>query len=205
MLWKEKERLEVIYGVLYRSVEKHYKVRLRLVVPTSLCEYIIFELHYELGHQGIQRTLALVSDRFYWVGIWIEVSDYYQSCKRCKLNKSARVNPSMGSLRDQKHLNIIVIDFTTIYKSDKSIDNILVITDVLTKFSQRIPTKNQTAKCMATVLKSSWFYRFGFPRKIHSHQGRNFDSEVIRLLCEERGIIKSRTTPYHPKGNDQVE
>ena len=114
--------------------------------------------------------------------MWIEVSDYCKSCKRCKLNKSARVNPSMGSLRAQKPLDIIAIDFTTIKKSDKGIENILVITDVFTLFWQAIPTKNQTAKCEATVLTSSWFDRFGFPRQIHSDQGRNFESEVIRFL-----------------------
>ena len=78
ILLKEKERLEIIDGVLYRRVKKNNKVRRQLIVPTSLRAYILFELHDELEHQGIQRTLTLVSDRFYWVGMWIEVSDYYK-------------------------------------------------------------------------------------------------------------------------------
>ena len=122
MLWKEKERLEVIDGVLYRRIEQNDKVRRQLIVPKSLRAYILFELHDELGHQRIQRTLTLVSDRFYWIGMWMEVSDYCKSCKCCKLNKSARVNLSMGSLRAQKSLEIIAIELITIEKSDKGIE-----------------------------------------------------------------------------------
>ena len=74
----------------------------------------------------------------------------------------------MGSLRAQKPLFIIDIDFATIEKSDKGNENILVITDVFTKFSQAKLTKNQTSKCVETVLKSSCFDSFGFSRQIHS-------------------------------------
>ena len=34
---------------------------------------------------------------------------------------------------------------------------------------------------------------------------KNFESKVIRCLCKLAGICKTRTTPYHPMGNGQVE
>lgn len=79
------------------------------------------------------------------------------------------------------------------------------MTDVYSKYAQAIPCKDQSARTVAKVLRDVWFVHYGIPLRIHSDQGRDFDSLLIREVCALYGVKKSRTTPYHPEGNGQVE
>ena len=93
----------------------------------------------------------------------------------------------------------------TLEPSKSGIQNKLIITDRFTKFAVAVPTKNQTAKTTADALFNSFIIPYGLPKTIHSDQGANFSSKLIKELCQITGISKSRTTPYHPMGNGITE
>ena len=84
-------------------------------------------------------------------------------------------------------------------------ENVLVITDVFTKYTVAVATRNQRADTVARILVNEWFVVFGVPLRIHSDLGGNFESALIRKLCEMHGSKKSHTIPYHPDGDGQVE
>ena len=46
---------------------------------------------------------------------------------------------------------------------------------------------------------------YGFPEKILSDQGQNFESKLLEELCLLAQVKKLRTTPYRPKGNGSCE
>lgn len=83
--------------------------------------------------------------------------------------------------------------------------NILVMVDQFTKWVECIALPSQTAEVTARAAVNEFFTRFGFPFNIFTDQGRNFESRLFKSVCDILQIHKSRTTPYQPSSNGQVE
>ena len=82
---------------------------------------------------------------------------------------------------------------------------ILVAADYFTRWVEAYPIHNQEATIVARKLVSEFFFRFSPPERLHSDQGRNFESAVILEVCKLLGIAKSRTIPYHSQCDGLVE
>ena len=61
------------------------------------------------------------------------------------------------------------------------------------------------AKTTAKNLFENFIVHYGFPARLHSDQGRNFESDVIKELCALAGVDKTRTNLYHAMGNGVTE
>ncbi|XP_030613817.1 uncharacterized protein LOC115800532 [Archocentrus centrarchus] len=93
------------------------------------------------------------------------------------------------------------MDFLSIEPDQSNTKDVLVLTDHFTKYAIAIPTPNQKAQTVAKCLWDHFIVHYGIPERLHSDQGPDFESHIIRELCKIMGIHKIRTTPYHPRGN----
>ncbi|GFS23840.1 Pol polyprotein [Elysia marginata] len=163
--------------------------------------------HDRTGHQGPERTIEILRIRCFWVGMSNDVLQYCLSCQRCQCAKAPAVkaHQPLQHLTAQYPLQIVAMDFTQLERASDGREHVLVLTDIFTKWTVAVPVHDQTTKTVVRVLINDWILKYGAPQQLHSDQGRSFEAAVVKELCEQYQIKKTRTTAYHPAGNGQTE
>ncbi|XP_076131023.1 retrovirus-related Pol polyprotein from transposon opus [Alosa pseudoharengus] len=208
-LLKQWDRLVEWDGIVYRKVFRSDggETVWQLLLPEAMQKEALTQAHQQHGHQGTERTLELLRQRCFWPGMASDVARWCQLCERCQVAKDNHhtAQSFMGHLLAGRPNEILAIDFTTLEPARSGQENVLVMTDIFSKYTLAVPTSDQRASTVAQVLVGEWFSKFGVPGRIHSDQGRSFENGLIQQLCGLYGIQKTRTTPYHPAGNGQCE
>ena len=92
-------------------------------------------------------------------------------------------------------MDLMCVDFTKVDTLKDGKENILVLTDAFTKFSQAFVIPNQKAITVAKILVDKWFYVYGIPACIHSDKDHSFDNEIMWHLYAMYGVKQSTTIP----------
>ena len=192
-------------GVLYRTAKAHQTKWIQLVLPPSHQATALRFCHDDLGHHGISRTVALLRDRFFWPAMEQEVRHHISTCDRCLRFKPPREKAKLVHITANHALELVHFDFLKLEPSKGKFEDVLVVTDHFTRFAQAYPARNQTARTTAQLFWDKFICNYGFPDKLISDQGRNFESNLIKELCALAHVEKLHTTPYHPQTNGQCE
>ena len=160
------------------------------------------------GHMGQDKSYRQLQTRVYWSGMRQDIKEHVQSCHQCNISKKTNRKPKYalqsyhaGVPMERVHLDILG-PFQTSQSGNKYL---LVMVDQFTKWIEIEPLPEQSAEKIAKAAVDRFFSHFGYPITIHTDQGRNFDGELFKSLCQLLHIAKTRTTPYRPSSNGQVE
>ena len=203
-----KNQYKLVDNLLYRKVYTNTgknSFLLQLVLPKHFVDRALIGCHDQVGHVGRDKTVELLKERFFWPTLYKDTVNYISNCRRCLSRKAVSQKAELCPIQASKPMEVVHVDFLTLEPSKGNIENVLVITDHFTRYAQAYASKTQTAQTTAKLLWENFICHYGFPEKLLSDQGRNFESALIKDLCKLAGVSKIRTTPYHPQTNGQCE
>ena len=108
--------------------------------------------------------LDLLREKVYWPSMYADNDHWLSQCKRCLISKGDYTEPKtqQDSLTAQQPLELLCIDFTKADIAKGGKENILVLTDAFSKYSQAFVTSNQKALTIAKVLVENDSASLGF-------------------------------------------
>ena len=213
-LWTQRQDIMLEDGVLHRQWKdvpgKGSHRHLQLLLPNQWIPEVLTALHDSpgAGHLGVAKTLARAQSRFYWPGQRRDVEDWCRSCTKCASRKSP-THPNHALLQTEltgTPLQRVAMDILgPLPETERHNKYILVISDYFTKWAEALPIPNMYAETVAREFVHHFVCQFGVPEHLHTDQGKNFDSTLVKEVCRLLGIDKTRTTAYHPQSDGLVE
>ncbi len=190
-------------GVLRRRTSH----REQLLLPKAYHPLVFKELHQDMGHLGVERTLDLIRERFYWPQMSKDVENFVTRVCEClkKRKPNNQTHAHLIPIQTTYPFQLISIDFLHLEKCKHGYEYILVVMDHFMRFAQAYATRNKMAKTVADKIFNDFALKFGFPSRLHHNMGKEFENRLMTSLKKLSGIQGSHTTPYHPQGNGQVE
>ena len=153
------------------------------------------------------RTWATWVLRFYWPHMKNDITHFVTKVCRCIKQKPPVIKQRepLNPIVTTAPFQMVSLDFLHVEASAGGYQYILVVMDHFTRYAQVYATKDKSAKTAAERVYNDFILRFGVPETIHHDQGSEFENNLFYNLDKLLGTRHSRTTPYHPQGNGQVE
>ena len=102
-----------------------------------------------------------------------DIENWMKHCNQCLVTKVpyAGIKVKQGAIIAKNPMELVCVDFTKLDPSARGDENVLVITDAFSKFTQCVVTPNQKALTVAKALVDKWFIPYGVPARLHSDKG----------------------------------
>ena len=183
VLLKYRKNLFLNNGLLYWKVtlKNHLEPVAQFVLPKRFIHKVILTCHDDNGHLGMDWTLGLLQERFFWLKMAEDVHIHICTCDRCLRFKRPQEKAEMQPILVSYPMELIHLYFLTPggKARDTKTVNILIVTDHFTKYAQAYITPKQTAIVVAHTLWENFLVHYGWPEKILTDQGKSFENNLL--------------------------
>ena len=181
-----------------------------LVIPWNLIESILYLYHNETMsvHLARDRLYQMLKNRFYWYGMYADVSRWVDGCIKCnKVKPTQPLNHGLLQPIVTTHpFEILGMDVLgPITTSEDGYSYVLVCVDLFTSWVEAAPLKTITSLEIGHVFFNMIIARHGCPESVLTDQGRQLISKQFEKLFANLGIKHAVSSAYHHQTNGKVE
>ena len=198
-------------AILYKKSYSPKEQTKLLVVPQCLQAELLIGFHDDPisgGHLGVAKTISKMKGKYFWKNMLKDVELYIRTCTSCMKRKSPTQAPQglLEPIKVTGPFDHMVIDILGPFpKSEKGYTNIVVATDLLTKYVVAKPLYTATAKEIAEFIVQDIICVFGVVSIIQSDRGQVFRSNLVVELVKAVGAKSNFSTSYRPQSQGLTE
>ena len=171
----------------------------QIILPQSLYAKAIEIAHS--GHQGIVKTVALLREKVWIMGMHKLVESCVRNCMLCQIAiPTNNREPLQMSPLPNGPWKELSADFGHLPNGQY----ILVIMDEYSRYPIVDVLNSLTARNVIPHMDKI-FSEFGFPESIKTDNGPPFNSKDFSDFCKHNGINHRKITPMWPRANAEVE
>lgn len=168
------------------------------------------EYHYEIlmtahgnenGHFGIRKTIDIITQKFFWKGIYNDIKQFIKTCEYCLKNKKQKNSYNIPMHLEKRDIwTDLAIDIIG------PMENVfaLVVIDMFSKYVRVVILEriisSEIIKSLEKIFKEN-----GYPKSILTDNGSQLVSREIEDWMVRNNIIHKKTSIYNPQGNGIVE
>ena len=213
-LHKNRKRLQVVNGVLYRQFFYHtgLESHKQLVVPEDCILKIVRTLHNSpvQGHPGLKKMLYELRKRYYSPNLACKVQKVLDGCEKCMKSKSVKEPQLRPPLKKSYEPcdgpeDMLGIDIVGPLPASNSFTHILTAVDVFSRYLFAVPLKKPDTHSVAKGLLSIFTRHAYVPKHILTDKGTAFTAELLTEIAKAADIHISHATIKHAQTKGMVE
>ena len=79
----DNNEIKLLNGIICVKIKDNWKV----LVPSSLKNKIISNIHNEILHHGYNKLVNKIKEKYYWMGLFKDVKLFLKACLVCQSNR----------------------------------------------------------------------------------------------------------------------
>lgn len=161
----------------------------------------------DMGHLGVVATFTLLSQGFFWPGMYADVKKHLADCDACQRFQSR--NPTRYRFHrlppPQTIFHTMGLDAVGPLPISNGKRFVLNMIDYLSGWVVSIALPSLAGNIIVKTVEKHWARQYGYPHRIITDNGSSLSAGEFKAWCIQHRIDLDPASAYHPQTNGMVE